>query len=361
MTLSTSARRAPAVLLAALALVLAGAPVATARTVQPPGGDTGLEIVDLPGVQADDPADGDVGTQIVGGRPASELYPAVAIEYDTDYTDPPRTAWGTCTGSVIARTWVLTAAHCLTNLPAQSRASGLWQAVDRATPHAPPLYVPTEEKHLYLKIGATDRSQADRVEIKRVVIHPGWNWVTDPTRHGADAALVELATPTTVKPFPLARQEPRPGSQVRALGWGRLSNDATSGSLELQELDTVVLPAQRCASGLITKGDVCTHNPRNKNGVCNGDSGGPVIRRVLWRWVQVGVVSRSGAQLCGITPDVHTGVTTNLPWIKAVVESTIPVDLPLTAAQGGPITHPDFPIGTTPSEAPGLYDLAPAA
>ncbi|WNV84966.1 hypothetical protein [Umezawaea sp. Da 62-37] len=89
--------------------------------------------------------DGDIGTQIVGGWPATQPYTTAAIEYDS--TTPARTDWLNCTGNLL-RTysatesdWVVTAAHCATNLPADVSAAGLSATGLGARPdfHAPPV------------------------------------------------------------------------------------------------------------------------------------------------------------------------------------------------------------------------------
>jgi len=353
-----------AALVTVLSLTAGGIAPAAALGTTTPAGASGIEVVEANSNSAPvDPSDGEVGTEVVGGHRASENYPAVAIEYDTDFTDPPRIGHLNCTGSLISPTKVVTASHCLTNLPtaAADAAARQWWPRDGVGVAAPPVWVPMEKRALYLKIGAIDRSRAERVEIERIVVNPAWRWIPDATQRGADLSVIILAAPVKYRPFPLADYLPRPGAKVTVLGWGRLSNDTTVGAEELQELSTRVLPSHRCAGGLITRGDLCTNNPKNRKGVCNGDSGGPVIFWDGRRWVQVGVISRNELEACGLAPDVHTGIATYLRWLKAVDSGLIPIDLPLNAEQGGPIAHPTIPIGTTPLRVPGLYDLTAAA
>jgi len=355
-----------AALVAALSLTTGG--IASAAELDTaPAGPPGIEVAGTTAAPAPiDPADGEIGTQVVGGHRASENYPAVAIEYDTDVTDPPRIGHLGCTGSLVSPTKVVTATHCVTNLPttttaAADEAKQRWASRDGFGVMAPPVWVPVQDRKLYLKIGAIDRSRAERVEIARIVVNPAWRWIPDATKRGADLSVIILAAPVNYRPFPLADSLPRPGTTVRVLGWGRLSNDTTVGAEELQELSTRVLPAHRCSGGMITRGDLCTNNPKDRKGVCNGDSGGPVIHWDGRRWVQVGVISRNELEACGLAPDVHTGIATYLKWVKAVDSGLIPIDLPLSAEQGGPIAHPRIPIGTTPLRVPGLYDLTEAA
>jgi len=321
-------------------------------------GGTGAATAQVAAQTAD--PDGDIGTQIVGGQPATQPYAAAAIEYDS--TTPARTDWLNCTGNLlrtysdIESDWVVTAAHCVTNLPADVSAAGLSAAGlgDRPDFHAPPVWVPVENRDFHVRAGTVDRSKAAPVTVKRIVVFSGWDWIADTSPvpreeiPAGDFALMQLASPAKARTVPLANWEPRLGFPLRALGWGRTSNDATTGSMTLQQLDTRVVPANRCgADGAITVHDICTDEHKDGKGNCNGDSGGPVIGKVHGRVVQFGIISRGGSDLCAVTPDVATGVAYYKPWADAVTSGKIRSDLPLTAAQGGTIPHPRIPITTT--------------
>ncbi|WNV83081.1 trypsin-like serine protease [Umezawaea sp. Da 62-37] len=319
------------VLLAALMMPLGGTGAATAQ-------------IDEPG--------SDIGTQVVGGRPATQAYSAAAIEYDS--TTPARTDWLNCTGSLLRTDsdtesdWVVTAAHCVTNLPAAVSTASL----DRLGFHAPPVWVPVQDRDYHVRVGATDRSKAAPVAVKRIVVFSGWDWISDtkprPKVPAGDFALMQMASRVKARTISLASWEPGLGYPLRALGWGRTSNDATEGSRTLQQLDTRVVPADRCgADGAITVHDICTDEHEDGEGVCNGDSGGPVLGKVRGRVYQFGIISRGGSDLCAVTPDVATGVPYYKPWADAVISGKIRSDKPLTPEQGGVIPHPRIPITTT--------------
>src|SRR5206468_11525293 len=70
----------------------------------------------------------------------------------------------------------------------------------------------------------------------------------------------------------------RRSSDLRLLGWGVTEPDG-GGSLPVmvQELDIdppAILPADRCAAGGITAGELCINNVNGTDGPCFGDSGG---------------------------------------------------------------------------------------
>ncbi len=280
--LSRLVQRALTALLAASALLFGCVPAAIAQTNVPPSGD--------------------VGTSVVGGTPASQYYPGLAaVEYDSPEFN--RDDWQTCTSTLIqtepARTgeptraeWAVTAAHCVTNLPLMAAESGLWPR----ELYAPPV----QQRQFQLRVGSVDRTQVPALAVSAIVVNPWWEWIPGgpkpvEEKSAADFALVRLAQPVTLptsqRPAQLATTEPRPGTPVRMVGWGRTSNGS----------------------------------------------------------VLVAAVSRGGAEACGITPDAQQGVAYFEPWVRAVTskDSKLRTDLPLTDAMGGPIGHPTIRITTT--------------
>ncbi|XP_023334767.1 trypsin epsilon [Eurytemora carolleeae] len=79
------------------------------------------------------------------------------------------------------------------------------------------------------------------------------------------------------------RAELPPGSTVIALGWGRTNSNSKGISSVLQEVDLMVSPCTSRERKTITETAFCTRTPSKDT--CNGDSGGPIVIQVLFRWV----------------------------------------------------------------------------
>ena len=225
-----------------------------------------------------------------------------------------------CGGTLIAREWVLTAAHCID--PAQVKAG------------------------LAVQLGVTDISkpQGYQVEVDGVVVHAGYG---RPDIYHDDIALLHLKAdqaarvPASVAPAALLRSVPRPGMLVSAVGWGRISNAAgaqINASAHLARVNMFVLGNDQCADlpdygpvrvklaggtwvmrERVHPNVVCVFGRGVKT--CSGDSGGPLYQPSQPGAVPklVGVVSWNKAG-CDITsddrPGVYTRVQPYLDWIE---------------------------------------------
>jgi secreted trypsin-like serine protease len=180
-----------------------------------------------------------------------------------------------CGGSLVAERFVVTAAHCLADVTD-----------------------PSLQVQVLARARKLDGS-GERVDIKRVYIHPGY-W----TGIGADydVAVLELAKPVTGINFARIAKVPpsRPGERLRVTGWGALGENYKSGyPVNLQQVDVPFVPTEY---GLC--GDVSPVTPRmfcaggTGTDSCYGDSGGPLtIDRGAGYTELVGVVS--WGKVCG--------------------------------------------------------------
>lgn len=231
--------------------------------------------------------------RIIGGDETRENWPFM-------------TYYGGCGGSLIAPTWVVTAAHCVGG---------------------------TRE----VRIGSNDKYQGgDVVRIKRAIKHPKWGRGGVP---GADIALLELERPSRSTPIAIAKESGRIGTRTKLLGWGAMNPDGSGYPRYLRELNTSIINGSRCNNTFNEPLEICTDGG-NDSGACYGDSGGPQIKTVNGRWVLIGATSR-GEEICGQDPSIYSDVPAHINWIREVSNNEVP--LPGTPGGGptpGPTTNP---------------------
>ncbi|RZS43105.1 trypsin [Herbihabitans rhizosphaerae] len=188
---------------------------------------------------ADEPA---VQPFIVGGKTVTDQKPWIAALHGG--------GGFTCTSSVVAPTWVLTAAHCV------------------------------EGSGYSVRVGSLDRSEGGTVvNVKRVVQHPQFNWPDH------DIALLELERAVQTETLPLANDaDMRDGQAVEIYGWGSEKADWT-GPLP-RRLKMASGTAYNCDEQAVHV--TCTDAD---GGVAGGDSGGPALVKsaATGEWVHAGV------------------------------------------------------------------------
>ncbi|CCN71779.1 S1 family peptidase [Vibrio nigripulchritudo] len=196
-----------------------------------------------------------------------------------------------CGGTIIARDWVLTAAHCVQG----KSASGV-----------------------QIRIGVADlrTSQGEKHNVSRVITHERYN----SSNLTNDIALLKLSTPVDAKyqiaklPTPAIKaQLASPGDTLKASGWGRFSGSSNQGSSILKAADLPVGDCQQITGRPVSSDFICGYKPRNS--VCNGDSGGPFATQHGNEYYVFGAASWVPDRSCsGVS--AFTDVTKFVPWIS---------------------------------------------
>jgi secreted trypsin-like serine protease len=259
----------------------------------------------------------DAGTNIVGGSPAAPgQFPWTAALVRRG---PAPTAGFTCGASVLSRSWVLTAAHCLLDY------QGIYPDATYGNYVAP--------SHFDVLTGTSNLAGGDgqRLRVAGIHVHPSYDWRTS----DYDVALLRLARPTSAPEIAVIGSSVAelalddPGTMATVAGWGTMSFRGNP-TAALRFVEVPITSDAACTSSypswfrdeygnpLVYRASnmVCAGFPAGGKDSCQGDSGGPLaVQAPDASWRLVGVVSFGYECARAGFPGVYHRLTSTSSWI----------------------------------------------
>lgn len=252
-----------------------------------------MEVEPAPPSTAPPPTVPDADTNIVGGQPIGPgQFPFLAAIY--------RSGSFRCGGSVLSRSWVLTAAHCVLDT-------------------SPSIY--------RVRTGTNSSvSGGHVVGVAGVEIHPSYSGIDN----DFDVALLRLDQPTAAPAVPVATTEDRAAYQAATMattmGWGATSEGSSSATATARSVDVPMQSDAACRTaypdpsirGLEFRAAsmVCAAPAAGGKDSCQGDSGGPLVVPRGSGHLLTGVVSWGiGCARAG-KPGVYSRLSASSAWIE---------------------------------------------
>jgi secreted trypsin-like serine protease len=177
-----------------------------------------------------------------------------------------------CGASLIARRWVITAAHCVNGRSPSSI-------------------------EIVFGVHNLKTDAGERFNVKQIIIHPDF----DANTLNADLALLELYENCDYTPVPVIDQDlTLTGQMGTVLGWGDISLTQTVYPEALQQVSLPIVSNSDCNKAYnklpwyynpVTGNMMCAGYITGGKDSCYGDSGGPLLVQMDGAWKLAGLVS----------------------------------------------------------------------
>lgn len=202
-----------------------------------------------------------------------------------------------CGGTLIAKNWVLTAAHCVAEV--QPGPSGCVRSVKSAD--SLEIYEGSNRP-----VGTAGVKPKRTLRVAEVIAHEGYTGDCGASPMQNDIALLRLRDAAKATPGILASERSlaslaQPGKLTTVIGVGITQQGTDSRPQAMMQVDVPLVSEATCrkgasnqynASSINYTNQLCAGYPEGGKDSCQGDSGGPLFARDgLSQPVQVGVVS----------------------------------------------------------------------
>ncbi len=242
---------------------------------------------------------------IVNGKQSTEVYGWMAALTDAK-------AGQFCGATLIDKDWILTAGHCVTELPK----------------------IQVDPMNIVVVLGTNNYTKGgESIKITQAIVHE--KYVNSFSDKFNDIALLKLEHSATTKPVSLVALSElerlgASGTIVKVAGWGFFQDGGPDFPLDLYETELPVVSLAECQGAYqtqVNETNICTGIVDGKDS-CQGDSGGPIFLNDNGVYKQLGIVSWGEGCAKEGSYGVNTNIAKFIDWINEKTGDIIETDLP---------------------------------